>query len=71
MTGTFPKLCFFSHILNFGTNLGISQEQIFFVYTFVKTVFSDPDEVPKRKDRTKIPKVIFHIKTIPSHMIRM
>ena len=38
--------------------------------TFLKTVFSDSG-VSKRKDLMKIPKVIFHIKPIPSYMMRM
>ena len=38
--------------------------------TFVKTVLSDSG-VSKRKDLMKIPKVIFHIKPIPSHIMRI
>ena len=37
---------------------------------FNKTVFSDSG-VSKRKDLMKIPKAIFHIKSILSHIIKM
>ena len=39
-------------------------------HTFVKTIFLIQG-VSKRKDLMKISKVIFHIKPIPSHIMRM